>query len=275
MLLSLAPLVAAFSPFAHVPISSAAFTPLVTYRSAPTHGNGRTAYMTAEDANLDPPLQVWVQQGCLMWVAAAILGPVCDGRHSSHDVLHYAADSIAGPPLLFSAPGSTTVLLETCWWVPIAFGGAGVILGAAHPALDRLWDGKTRAPPGWPTVLIAVAAFVACYDLSGQLAEAAVTVGGAHNWLALDAPLAVCTVATFLLFERSRGGLFMMLLLAIIGPVAEIGLINGLHLYSYTHPDVAGIPSWITWVYAAGGPANGALGRQLLHELTLNANVTE
>ena len=72
----------------------------------------------------------------------------------------------------------------------------------------------------------------------------------------------------FLVFERSPGGLFMMFLLATIGPVTEIGLINQLKLYSYTHADFAGIPSWITWVYAAGGPANGALGRQVLHELT-------
>ena len=60
----------------------------------------------------------------------------------------------------------------------------------------------------------------------------------------------------------------MMALLAVTGPVAEIGLINQLHLYTYTHPDFLGIPSWITWVYAAGGPANGALGRQILHELS-------
>ena len=42
---------------------------------------------------------------------------------------------------------------------------------------------------------------------------------------------------------------------------------GALHLYAYTDPDLAGIPTWIAWVYAAGGPANGALGRQLLHEL--------
>ena len=60
----------------------------------------------------------------------------------------------------------------------------------------------------------------------------------------------------------------MMALLATIRPAVEIGLINGLHLYSYSHPDCAGAPSWIAWVYAAGGPANGALGRQILFELT-------
>ena len=55
-------------------------------------------------------------------------------RHSAHDVLHYAPDSIAGPPLLLQFGGQ--LLLETCWWVPIAFGGAGVILGADISPLD-------------------------------------------------------------------------------------------------------------------------------------------
>jgi hypothetical protein len=108
-----------------------------------------------------------------MWVAAALLGPVCDGRHSAHDVLHYASDSIAGPPLLLQMGGQ--VVLETCWWVPVAFGGAGVVLGAAHPALDRWWGGGARPPPGWPSVLLSIGCFVACYDLSGALAQAAAT----------------------------------------------------------------------------------------------------
>merc|ERR1719203_1612247 len=51
-----------------------------------------------------------------MWCAAALLGPVCDGQHSAHDVLHYAADSIAGAPIFFLGPDGA-VLLETCWWV--------------------------------------------------------------------------------------------------------------------------------------------------------------
>ena len=94
-------------------------------------------------AELEPSLPVWRQQAALMWCSAAALGPLCDGRHSAHDVLHYARDSIAGAPWLLRAPGGE-VLLETCWWVPVAFGGAGVVLGAAHPALDRLWGGGPR-----------------------------------------------------------------------------------------------------------------------------------
>jgi hypothetical protein len=169
---------------------------------------------------------------------------------------------------MFYAPWSGEPVLETCWWVPFAFGGAGVILGASHPLLDRAWGDGPKDPPGWPTVIAAVVAFVACYDYSGQLAQAAAASGGQHDYLALDAPLAVCAVATFLVFERTRGGLFMMLLLATIGPVVESGLINELGLYAYTNPDFFGIPSWIPWVYAAGGPANGALGRQILAALS-------
>lgn len=218
------------------------------------------------------PLIAWLKQGGAMWTSAALLGPLCDGCHSSHDVLHYAHDSLAGPPWLFYAPGGGDhVLLETCWWVPLAFGGAGVILGAAHPILDRKWDKERRDPPGWPLVLLSVACFVGCYELSGVLAQAAAE-RGVHEWPSLDAPLFAIALVMFLVFERSPGGLLMMLLLAIIGPGVELLLINWLHLYEYTTPDVAGIPTWIPWVYAAGGPPNGALGRQFLHEFSKGVN---
>ena len=221
---------------------------------------------------LSPPLGVWAQQAGAMWCAAALLGPLCDGRHSAHDVLHYARDSIAGAPWVLQAPGGAP-LLETCWWVPVAFGGAGVVLGVAHPALDRRWGGGPRPPPGWPAALLSIACFVACYELSGVLAQAA-AARGAHDFASLDLPLLINAGAIFLIFERSWGGLLMMALLATIGPAVEIGLINQLHLYAYTHPDVLGIPSWIPWVYAAGGPANGSLGRQILFELDKGSRIS-
>ena len=145
------------------------------------------------DAQAWPPPSVWLQQAGAMWVAAALLGPVCDGRHSAHDVLHYASDSIAGPPLLLQMGGQ--VVLETCWWVPVAFGGAGVVLGAAHPALDRWWGGGARPPPGWPSVLLSIGCFVACYDLSGALAQAAAESGAAGHLGSVDLPLLVCAAA--------------------------------------------------------------------------------
>ena len=79
---------------------------------------------------LSPPLSIWGKQAAAMWVSAAFLGPLCDGRHSAHDVLHYN-NAIFGAPWLFSLPGSERVLLETCWWVPVAF---GELYGAASPS---------------------------------------------------------------------------------------------------------------------------------------------
>jgi hypothetical protein len=56
----------------------------------------------------------------------------------------------------------------------------------------------------------------------------------------------------------------MAVLTAAAGPIMEIFLINYLHLYHYTHPDVFGIPTWIPWVYFGGAPAVGVDTRPLL-----------
>lgn len=46
------------------------------------------------------------QQALVMASASAVLGPLCDGQHSSHDVLHY----IDPARLAFGG-----LQLETCW----------------------------------------------------------------------------------------------------------------------------------------------------------------
>ena len=60
----------------------------------------------------------------------------------------------------------------------------------------------------------------------------------------------------------------MACLTAVAGPAVEITLINWLHLYAYTHPAVLGVPTWIPWVYFAGAPAVGNLGRKVAAQLT-------
>lgn len=54
------------------------------------------------------------QQSLVLASASAVLGPLCDGQHSSHDVLHYV-----DPAHLSLGP----LQLETCWcaglpWLP-------------------------------------------------------------------------------------------------------------------------------------------------------------
>ena len=67
-------------------------------------------------------------------------------------------------------------------------------------------------------------------------------------------------VGVWAVFDCTEQGLAMAVLTAVAGPVAEIFLINVLHLYHYNNPDFLGIPSWITWVYFCGSPAVVGLG---------------
>jgi hypothetical protein len=198
--------------------------------------------------------------------------------------------------------------LETCWWVPLLFGGAAVILGIGHPTLDAIGYG-TKGPssgnrikslemggvnwmehdckdssdhlsrallpktpelqnsktddasrdslptafikeepsggyaPSWLFVLASIALFAVQYDLSGLLAEKA--TNGQLSWLTVNVVLAGTAIAHWGTFDRTRNGLFWAALTAVVGPLVEIGLIDGLHLYQYTHPDVFSIPIWI------------------------------
>lgn len=69
-----------------------------------------------------------------MFCASAVLGPLCDGLHSSADVLHYRRPDV----LLHLNFGPVHWGLETCWWVPILFGAAGIVIGVGVPVLDEL-----------------------------------------------------------------------------------------------------------------------------------------
>eukprot|EP00850_Spirogloea_muscicola_P009641 SM000054S18127 [mRNA] locus=s54:753473:755547:+ [translate_table: standard] len=168
----------------------------------------------------------------------------------------------------------TAFHLETCWWVPLLFGVAAVILGLSHPLLDRTrmlegfrtldfmfasspMGGKA---PSWLFVNAGISSFTWQYALSGVLAEAS---GGSDP--SLGACLFLFAVAQWATYDHTKGGLLMAILCAIGGPSLEIVLINVGGLYSYTHPDILGIPLWIPWVYFAGAPAVGNLGRRVFH----------
>lgn len=84
---------------------------------------------------------------------------------------------------------------------------------------------------------------------------------------ALDGLLAASALAHWYAFDRTPQGFGMAALTAVCGPLVEIGLINLLGLYDYSHPLVLGVPTWIPWVYFCGGPAVGNLGRRVWHEI--------
>eukprot|EP00850_Spirogloea_muscicola_P001469 SM000005S17266 [mRNA] locus=s5:1156911:1158978:+ [translate_table: standard] len=164
--------------------------------------------------------------------------------------------------------------LETCWWVPLLFGVAAVTLGLSHPLLDRtrMLEGFrildfmfASSPvggkaPSWLLVNAGIASFTGQYAMSGILEEAS---GGSNP--SLGACLFLFAAAQWTMYDRTKGGLLMATLCAFAGPSLEIVLINVGGLYSYTHPDILGIPLWIPWVYFAGAPAVGNLGRRVFH----------
>jgi hypothetical protein len=112
-------------------------------------------------------------------------------------------------------------------------------------------------------VLAAITAFVAHYAASGALEQPLLGESLPGGVPTLDALLAAWGVAVWWAFDASPQGLFMACLTAVAGPLVEIVLINGTHAYAYTHPEIWGIPTWIPWVYFAGAPAVGNLGRRV------------
>lgn len=287
---------------------------------------------TEEDASLSRhkalEATALADEALVMFCASAILGPLLDHQHSRFDILHYEEPLLIDVRelalKLLWGPGETpspevsawienvrggtpdaagailrevfareTGVFETAWWVPLLFGGAGVVIGLGHTLGDtlRLRAGAkdeavvNDAPPlaefvekcpGVPAstwepaplvVCAAVAAFALQYSCSGYLAT---TVDPAFpdmpRW-GVDVVLATWGLSVWGTFDRTKQGFAMAVLTALAGPAAEIVLINVLGLYHYENPDWAGIPTWIPWVYFCGATAVGLLSRAVRADL--------
>lgn len=157
------------------------------------------------------------------------------------------------------------------------FGLAGVILGVSHPLLDA-WQQQRAGEqprggsnPSWTFVLAAIALFVLQYAASGTLEQPLLHSMLPGSLPALDAFLLATAAAHWWAFDGTRQGLGMACLTAVAGPAVEATLINVFHLYSYAHPVVLGVPTWVPWVYFCGAPAVGNLGRKVSSSLLRKA----
>lgn len=200
---------------------------------------------------------------------SAPLGVLLDNQHGLFGVLTYAP--IGGAYELADAQGH--VLVRSAAWVPLLFAFAGIAMSAIQLAADALLcphpipNSDPTNPiltlnptiplpnPSPPKVLFNISLFSAQYYLSGLLDHA-----GADP-LAINALLSVAAVAGFYYFDGSTAGLLLAFLTAIAGPAAEIFLVNGPRLYTYTHADALGVASWIPAVYFLGASAVGNLAR--------------
>eukprot|EP00775_Hariotina_reticulata_P008940 gene8940-9117_t len=128
---------------------------------------------------------------------------------------------------------------------------------AAAPAATSLVTPQPPPVPSWPAVLLCISLFVTQYGLSGSLEQTLLgaTLPGT-TCPAEDLLLILYAVALWVLFDGTTQGFGLAALTAVCGPVVEMVLINRFGLYHYIHPVVLGVPTWIPWVYFAGGPAD-------------------
>lgn len=188
-----------------------------------------------------------------MFAVSGPLGMMLDNYHGLFGVLHY---NDLGYPFTLTIGDST--ILKTALWVPFLFGFAGFAMSLIGLALDALTQtSEDVRRPAWHKTFYSISLFSFQYYLSGYLDN--IHVGN----LIIHIALAILAVGGFKVFDGSYAGLLLALATAVAGPLTEIVLINGFHLYYYTNSDWLGICSWIPWVYFLGAPAVLNLARSI------------
>lgn len=210
--------------------------------------------MNDEAYNDTPPekmtISIILRLAGLAFLSGALLGQAIDFAYPMFNALHYH-----NPTLEIQSLG-----LEFCWWIPLLYGTAAVILMLGHVFFDRRTGQRPRGGfnPSWRFILAGVGLF-ALQFYGGPFLYG---IGVPNFWLFF------ITVGSGILvwwwFDRTYGGLFMLLLVATIGPLLEFTMVNVLFLYHYTGPDVGGLPLWIVGAYMCGSAPNGNLGRKYL-----------
>lgn len=154
----------------------------------------------------------------------AILGTLLDGIHVYGDVLSYPHPDFG----------------RWAWFVPLEFGLLGVCACLLLPLLERPRADAT--PPSIPAVLAELALFT-CLYLASALLD-----GDGAPFLAVG--LVALAVARLVL--GPGGDLPYVLLAAVLGPAGE-AILSAAGAFSYTHPDLIGIPLWLPALWANAG----------------------
>lgn len=186
----------------------------------------------------------------LAFLFGALIGQLVDFSYTIFGALHYNAPTLQIPSLH----------IEFCWWIPVLYGSAAVILWTGYVLLDRKFKQRPRGGfnPSWRFIFVNIL-FFAVQFYGGPFLY---SIGVPNFWLIF------ITISTAVLiwwvFDRTYGGLIMFFLAAILGPMLEYTMINVLSLYYYIRPDIFGLPLWILGAYMAGAAPNGNLARKFL-----------
>ena len=177
----------------------------------------------------------------VLLLAGAGLGTLFDATHVATNTTAY----------------TTPAYLGLAWWVPLLYAAAGLGIGLSHPQLDRLL-GRPRRPLHPAALLLGIIALGAMWTGSGLLPL--------PHWQR-GLILAPAALLVWWALDRTRAGLALAALTALIGCTIEI-LLSRLGLFIYINPDIAGIASWIPWIYGVASVAIGNLGRALAPAVT-------
>jgi hypothetical protein len=195
-----------------------------------------------------------------MFVISAPLGTLLDNQHGLFDVLNY--NDISLP--IVAVLDNGVPILKTASFVPLLFGVAGVVMTSIVLYLDETLPSYGSFVKrlqyenlSWPRIFYGISVFSFQYYLSGYL-------DNIHtDEFAINAILNIIALGSYFYYDNSTAGLLVSLATAIAGPLAEIFLVNVLHLYSYTNGNFFGVCSWIYSVYFCGGYAVSNLSRKI------------
>lgn len=128
-----------------------------------------------------------------------------------------------------------------------------VVIGLLYPFFDHQL-GELQKKREWSSVMRCVAVFVGINHASAK-------IDFADN-MQLSVSLAAMSIGLWWLFDRSRSGFGLGVVIAVLATVVtQLLVYNG--VYRYTEPDFLYIRSWLPCIFFSGCVTVGNIGRQL------------
>ncbi len=174
----------------------------------------------------------------LLWLflLGATLGTALDAFHVFSHVERYPAPTLLG----------------VAWWAPLLFGGAAVAIGYSHPLVDPLLH--HRRFRSLVSSLLGLAWLPLAYVIGASF----------FDTLTKTMLLLLVYCNFWILSGSDWQNLVFSFVTAITGTLIEMILVAA-GAFSYTHPDMLGVPFWLPCLYACASLAVGDLGRTLLY----------
>lgn len=155
---------------------------------------------------------------------------------------------------LLKAPLSQDFLWKHAGLSAAFCGFLATVIGLLYPYMDNFLGQTHKYQQEWSSVMRCIAIFVGINHASAKLEF--------HNNIQLSLTLAAMSIGLWWLFDRSRSGFVLALLIAIFATVVTLFLVhNG--LLDYTKTRLAHLGSRIPSIFFSGGVTMGSIGRQL------------